>query len=217
MTLKPKRTEPALASLVRGALLAGLLGLAPGASTRAAEAPPAATAGRPNLTLEAATPIGPPGVARPDSTPPDLPWKLAGTDLEGRPLDLAELLGHGPVLVDFWALWCKPCLKELPELDRIQARWAERGLAVVAVNTDAPVELARVRPFVRSARYRFRVMTDAAGELKRRFEVNTLPTALLLAPDGRVLWTNQGYRPGDEKALERALARYFAAPTAGGQ
>lgn len=217
MTLKLKRTEPALASLARGTLLALLFGLAPGAASRAAEPPPAAPASRPNLTLEPATPIGPPGVARADSTPSDLPWKLAGTDIEGKALDLAELLGHGPVLVDFWALWCKPCLKELPELDRIQARWAERGLAVVAVNTDAPVELARVRPYVRSSRYRFRVMTDAAGELKRRFEVNTLPTALLLAPDGRVLWTNQGYRPGDEKALEQALARYFAGPAGSGR
>lgn len=199
------------ASSLAAAAFLTMLALAPiGGAARAGEAP--VPASRPALTVEPATPIGPPGQARPDSVPAASAYTLKGTDIEGKPLDLDELLIQGPVLLDFWALWCKPCLKELPQLDKVQARWAARGLTVVAINTDSPVELARVRPFVRSARYRFRVLTDPSGELKRRFDVNTLPTSLLIAPDGLVLWTNQGYRPGDEKALESALAHYFDPP-----
>jgi cytochrome c biogenesis protein CcmG/thiol:disulfide interchange protein DsbE len=123
----------------------------------------------------------------------------------GGKVRLHDLLAKGPVLIDFWALWCKPCLKELPELDRLHRTYADRGFTVLAVNGDSPADVARVLPFVRSRDYAFPVVTDLDGRLRRRFQVNALPTAILLDSDGRIAWTNQGYRPGDEKTLEAKL------------
>jgi cytochrome c biogenesis protein CcmG, thiol:disulfide interchange protein DsbE len=126
-------------------------------------------------------------------------------DVEGNDLSLHELLAAGPVLLDFWALWCRPCLKELPELDKLREKYAASGLTVIAVNTDMPVEVNKVKPFVRARKYGFRVLTDVDGEIRRKFQVNALPTALLIRPDGTIAWSNQGYRPGDEKKLEQTF------------
>lgn len=136
----------------------------------------------------------------------DFEAPLAG----GGRLRLHEALGRGPVLLNFWALWCKPCLKELPELDRLHRAYADRGFTVIAVNGDSPADVARVLPFVRSRDYAFPVVTDLDGRLRRRFQVNALPTAILLDADGRTVWTNQGYRPGDEKTLEARLRPLLA-------
>jgi thiol-disulfide isomerase/thioredoxin len=126
-------------------------------------------------------------------------------DIEGNDLSLHELLATGPVLLDFWALWCRPCLKELLELDKLRVKYAASGFTVIAVNTDTPVEVNKVKPFIRSRKYGFRVVTDIDGDLRRKFQINAFPTALLIAPDGTTAWSNQGYRPGDEKKLEKRL------------
>jgi len=126
-------------------------------------------------------------------------------DTEGKDLSLHELLATGPVLLDFWALWCRPCLKELPELDKLREKYAASGFTVIAVNTDTPVDVNKVKPFVRSRKYGFRVVTDIDGDLRRKFQVNAFPTTLLIARDGTTAWSNQGYRPGDEKELEKKL------------
>lgn len=181
--------------------LAGSLLLYAGAAS-AAEAPPPPP-GVKAVQLVPDELLGPPGSAQ------VLPV-LKATDLEGAELDLQTLLPQGPVLLSFWALWCKPCLKELPALDKLLQGYSERGVTLVAVNGDTPGDLPRVRPFLKSRGLKFRVVSDADGEIRRNFSVNALPTTLLLAPDGSTLWTNQGYRPGDEKGLRAALDAYFA-------
>lgn len=157
-------------------------GALPAASLEATPAPPAAPAPAP--------------FALPD---------FESSALGGGRVALHELLARGPVLLNFWALWCKPCLKELPELDHLQREYGDRGFTVLAVNGDSPVDVTRVAPFVKSRGYTFPVVTDLDGRLRRRFQVNALPTAILLDGQGRIVWTNQGYRPGDEKTLEAKL------------
>ena len=69
-------------------------------------------------------------------------------DVQGRTLELAELLHRGPVLLDFWATWCTPCVQSLTELEAWHRRYGPRGLAVIGVSIDGPRNFARVRPFV---------------------------------------------------------------------
>ncbi len=143
--------------------------------------------------------------------------EIRARDIDGKDLSLHDLLARGPVLLNFWALWCRPCLKELPELDRLQKKYADRGFTVIAVNTDTPVDVGKVKPFARSRRFSLRVITDLDGDLRRRFQINAFPTAILLAPDGTTVWSNQGYRPGDEKALEEELLKRLAVRDGGGR
>jgi len=101
-------------------------------------------------------------------------------DITGKRFRLAERLEKGPVLLDFWALWCVPCLKELPELAKIWSRFQGSGLSVVAVNEDAPSDQAKVKPFIKRKRYGFTVAFDEDSDLWQQFNIDALPTVILL-------------------------------------
>ncbi len=126
---------------------------------------------------------------------------------DGRP-DPAPARG-AVTLLDFWASWCAPCLVELPHLQEIHARLEDRGLRVVAVNVDDPtpvlldtvgdlgldVELARP--------------TDALQAIARP---RSLPTLLLVDAEGRIRERWDGYRPGLETVVERAVRELLDDP-----
>lgn len=126
-------------------------------------------------------------------------------DLRGRLVSLTGLLKKSPVLLDFWALWCNPCLKELPHLNDIQEAYKEK-LRVVAVNEDDASNQAKIRPFVKGNRYRFQVLLDPDHLVMRRFKLNAIPTTFLIDQRGKMVFFHQGYQPGDEKLLSDAVA-----------
>ena len=117
--------------------------------------------------------------------------------LDGETVILSSYLGQGPVLFDFWAIWCKPCLQALPALDALHAELGPRGLQVVGINEDGPRNAPKVKPFMQTNDYGFPVLLDLNREAQRRLQVAALPTTLLLDADGNVLHTSFGYRPGE--------------------
>ncbi|TPW10405.1 MAG: Thiol-disulfide isomerase-like protein, partial [bacterium] len=112
---------------------------------------------------------------------------------------------------------CKPCLKELPELQRLQESFAGRGFTVLSINGDSPADVAKVAPFVRARKLTFPVLTDLDGNLRRRFQANAFPTSMLLDPIGRVAWTSQGYRPGDEVEMAKEIEKLVRAEVGPGE
>ncbi len=122
-----------------------------------------------------------------------------------RQVILSELVKKGPVLIDFWALWCIPCLKELPHLQTIYQKYKDQGLSVLAINQDDPSSESKVRPFLRGKRYTFDVIIDTNKELWRKFKIVSLPTLFLIDTEGRIYTSHTGYRPGDENALEQEI------------
>ena len=123
----------------------------------------------------------------------------------GSKLDLAALRSHGPVVLDFWATWCKPCVMALPELDRLYRAHRERGLSVVAISVDGPRNFAKVRPFAAKLGLHVAVAIDRDGGLQQLYQVKACPTTFLIARDGRIAWVRQGYLPGDSVALGKAI------------
>lgn len=132
-------------------------------------------------------------------------------DLDGKKIQLKNLLAQGPVLLDFWALWCVPCLKEMPELQKIFTAYQKRGLTIIAVNEDATSGQSQVKPFVKQKRFEFLVVFDEDKDLWNQFNVTALPTTLLLNRTGAVVYSNTGYKPGDEVALKKAIDKLFEA------
>jgi peroxiredoxin len=125
--------------------------------------------------------------------------------LEGDGLSLDALLEKGPVLVDFWATWCKPCVTSLPAVERLWTAHRAAGLTVIAVSIDGPRNFAKVRPFARSLGLTFPVVIDTDGALARRFDVVAVPTSVLIAPGRRIAHVQVGYTAGQEEALARAI------------
>ena len=130
-------------------------------------------------------------------------------DLNGNKVQLKKLLENGPVLIDFWALWCVPCLKELPKIQEFRGRYKDRGLTVLAVNEDAANEQSKVKPFLKQKKFDFVVVVDEDKDLMNQFKVVNLPTTILLDKAGNVLYSHSGYKPGDEAELSKHLEALF--------
>lgn len=150
----------------------------------------------------------------------DAPIAVADFSLKsiaGGDVSLHESLAKGPVLITFWATWCKPCLQELPKLDAMWADWSEQGLTTFAVSIDKPRSHGRVRAYTRSAGFGFDVLLDPNQEAFRKLQGQSVPYLVLLDSSGDAAYTKVGYRPGDEKALAEAvdalLARHAEADT----
>jgi thiol-disulfide isomerase/thioredoxin len=118
---------------------------------------------------------------------------------------LRHALASGPVLIDFWATWCQPCLKALPKLDEIEDLYSPRGLKVVAVNEDGPRNLSRIRPFLKSRKLDFRVLLDLNSTVMNSYRIDSIPTTVLVDSSGEIVYFHRGYKPGDEVYLKRAI------------
>jgi len=125
----------------------------------------------------------------------------------GPPVELADFRGR-PVLITFWASWCGPCREELPELKRIYDRLAGRGFVFVAVNMDR--DPRRARAFLRAHDLAIPAYRVSPAQL-RELGVRSIPTSVLLRPDGRVEMLYQGYTPSAVRDIEQRVRRMLGA------
>lgn len=109
----------------------------------------------------------------------------------GDTLDLERLRGK-VVLLDFWASWCEPCRHSFPWLNAMQAKYAERGLVIIAVNVDR--ERAAAERFLRETPATFRIVYDPAGALAARYEVPGMPSSYVIDAKGDIVGTHIGFR-----------------------
>jgi len=100
-------------------------------------------------------------------------------------ITLASLKGRG-VILNFWATWCAPCVREMPALDRLSAQLANSGVEVIAVSEDRKA-LKKVQPFFDANDIKnLGVFYDVKGHLSRKLGVEGLPTTILLGADGQI-------------------------------
>jgi thiol-disulfide isomerase/thioredoxin len=138
-------------------------------------------------------------VAGDDPVPPDL-WTLQLDRPEGGTLDLASLRGK-PLVLNFWATWCPPCVREMPALDRFHQDFGPKGWQVVGLAIDGPTP---VRGFLAKTPVRFPIGLAGLGgtELVRTLG-NTgggLPFTVLVDAAGRVRQRKLGETSYDELA-----------------
>lgn len=124
---------------------------------------------------------------------------------EGKRLHLKSMLEDGPVLLDFWATWCKPCVKAMPKLQEIHETYKDRGLTVVGVNEDGPRGQSKVKPFLRARKLTFPIALDLDSGVMTRMRVTALPTTLLVDQDGSIVHRQAGFVKGQEKDLIEAI------------
>ena len=142
-------------------------------------------------------------------------WTLETAD--GGSVNFHQELAKGPVVLSFWATWCRPCLKELPQLDAMAGRLGDR-VSFLAVNTDNTRAVAKVAPFLQSINLaNLRVPMDTGAEVQQLLQVGgVMPFVALYDSQGREVYRHIGYKEGDELELERAIEDLLAATAAGG-
>jgi thiol-disulfide isomerase/thioredoxin len=144
-------------------------------------------------------------------TEPPLPVpETPFADAAGTTVTLAAFRGR-VVLLNFWATWCAPCIREMPALDRLQGSLGGRDFTVLIVSEDRGGAKVAV-PFLKKLGVeRLDTYLDAKGKLARALGLKGLPTTILIDRAGREVGRLRG--PADWDAPEaEALLRHFIAP-----
>ena len=97
---------------------------------------------------------------------------FSAKDLNGNVFAIKDVMGEGPVIITFWAIWCTSCIKELIALNEILTQYHERGLKIVTVNNDSPKSLAKVKSFVKMKKWDFPVLLDPSQKQQLVYAVS---------------------------------------------
>ncbi len=144
------------------------------------------------------------------------PAKLAPfVDANGAEVKVEAFRGK-ILILNLWAPWCVPCLKEMPSLDRLAARLPENQFAIAAVTNDAVGDTSSKRMFDKMGLSHLKLYLDPTGELAPEIGARGFPTTLILGPDGAPLARFEGAANWDSDAmvakLDKLAARPFSAP-----
>ena len=127
-------------------------------------------------------------------------------NLNGEMIELYEEIGEGPILLSFWATWCKPCKEELKEYNKLYERYAERGFKLFAISVDSEKSIAKVKPYIKTNGFNFTVLLDYNSEVARMYYAQMVPYSVILNKSGEVVYTHLGYKKGDEIKVQKIIA-----------
>ena len=124
--------------------------------------------------------------------------KVMLKDIEGRIVQTDTLSNNGkPIIIAFFATWCKPCNRELKSIDELYDDWQrETGVRLVAVSIDQAQNINKVKPMVDQNGWRYDVLLDPNGEFRRSLGIQSVPYTVLLDGQGKIVYKHNGYTDG---------------------
>lgn len=133
-------------------------------------------------------------------------------DIQGEIKSFAEIKGEQLTIIDFWASWCKPCLKAIPELDKLFKKYHSQGVEIIGISTDGPRSISKVAPLVRTMAISYPVLTDIDNAVMNEMEVAQIPTVIIINRDGEIAYRHEGYSKGDEIEIEDQITTLLSKP-----
>ncbi len=131
-------------------------------------------------------------------------------DITGEKVSLEQYRGQ-IVLLDFWATWCPPCRKSIPELVTLQSKYEEQGLVVLGISMDDPNRVTDndLASFKKHYKINYRILRASAEVLKDYFgkERISIPTMFFINPEGEIVDKHVGFMPG---AIEASLMKMLS-------
>ena len=129
--------------------------------------------------------------------------------LDGSKFNITEIENDGsPIVISFWATWCKPCKKELNNIAEIYEDWQdETNVKVIAISIDDSRSMSKVNPYVNASDWEYEVYLDTNSDLKRAMGVSTVPHTFLLNAQKEIVWQHKGYIDGDENELYKEIKK----------
>ncbi|MCX7833614.1 MAG: TlpA family protein disulfide reductase [Ignavibacteria bacterium] len=128
-------------------------------------------------------------------------------DLENNDVTLSTLIQKGPVMISFWATWCSPCKEELKKMQIIYEKYKEYGFEYLAINTDNQKSIAKVKSYITSQGYTFKVLLDFEKKVIEAYggKEDEIPYSVLIGKDKTILNTHLGFKSGDEVKIEEEI------------
>ena len=129
-------------------------------------------------------------------------------NINGKTVQTASIANNGgkPVIISFWATWCKPCLRELKAIHEVYADWQdETGVKMYIVSIDQAQDANKVKPLVDGFGWEYEVLLDPNGDFKRAMNVQNVPHVFVLDGKGKIVYNHAGYVDGGEEDIYEAL------------
>lgn len=128
-------------------------------------------------------------------------------NLENRTVSYNSLKGEKLTVIDFWATWCKPCVKSIPKLVEISEEFEDDGVQFIGISIDGPRNLAKVKPFARSLGVSYPILLDVNSEVMAKLSVRAVPTLLIVNQDDEIVYFHEGYKPGEEDEIRNEIVK----------
>ncbi|MBF1454725.1 MAG: TlpA family protein disulfide reductase [Prevotella nanceiensis] len=107
-----------------------------------------------------------------------------------------------PIIVSFFATWCKPCNRELSAINEVYDEWQkETGVKLVAISIDQAQNVNKVKPLVDANGWKYEVLLDPNGEVRRAVGAQMIPFVLVLDKNKNIVYKHSGYADGSENEL----------------
>lgn len=129
--------------------------------------------------------------------------------LDGKTISTGDFANDGkPIIISFWATWCKPCIQELLTISEEYDEWVkETGVKLIAISIDDARNAPKVAPFVQGKGWEYEVYIDENSDFKRAMSVNNVPHTFLLNGKNEIVWNHNSYTPGDEEELHELVKK----------
>lgn len=112
---------------------------------------------------------------------------------EGKFIELDSLLVKGPVLLNFWASWCKPCKEELPEFNKIKNEFSAKGLNVILVTIDKPSSVSKAKSFLKTKGFDLELLKDCDLKVIKSFGGGeSVPYTFLIDKEKNITFKKKG-------------------------
>jgi peroxiredoxin len=133
-------------------------------------------------------------------------------DVQGNWVSSSEIKNEGkPMIISFWATWCKPCLRELHAYQDLYPEWQEEtGVKLIAISIDDTRNSGKVGPMATSEGWEYEVYVDENQDMKRNLGIVNIPHTFVLDGNGNIVWQHAGYSPGDEDYLYEIIQKVAA-------
>ena len=130
-------------------------------------------------------------------------------NLNGTKFNITQIENEGsPIVISFWATWCKPCKKELNNIAEVYEDWQdETNVKIIAISIDDSRSMSKVNPYVNASDWDYEVYLDTNSDLKRAMGVSTVPHTFLLNAKKEIVWQHKGYIDGDENELYKEIKK----------
>jgi peroxiredoxin len=129
------------------------------------------------------------------------------TDINGKTVQTGSITNGGkPIIISFWATWCKPCLRELKAIHEVYPDWQEEtGVKMIIVSIDSTQDKNKVKPLVDGNGWEYEVLLDPNGDFKRAMNVQNVPHVFVINGKGKIVYNHAGYVDGGEQDIYDAL------------